>query len=95
VWLTAAAFGHRLSPGAPLFVIVCTAIAVSVPSSPGYIGPFHYAAFVAFTTAGLEKSTGLTAAVLLHLVVTVPVTMLGVAALWAAGLSFSDLRQRQ
>jgi uncharacterized protein (TIRG00374 family) len=66
-----------------LVVLVFTTISVVIPSTPGYVGTFHYLCQVALVMFGVSGSEALSFAVIAHLVGVVPVAVVGlVCAHW-------------
>lgn len=63
-------------PGGLLLMSMAT-IATLVPSSPGYVGPYHLAAFTAANLMGGSSTQAMTLAVLCHLGVWLPTTIAG------------------
>jgi len=63
-------------PGGLLLMSMAT-IATLVPSSPGYVGPYHLAAFTAANLMGGSPTQAMTLAVLCHLGVWLPTTIAG------------------
>jgi uncharacterized protein (TIRG00374 family) len=63
-------------PGGLLLMSMAT-IATLVPSSPGYVGPYHLAAFTAAHLMGGSATQAMTLAVLCHLGVWLPTTVAG------------------
>ncbi|MCP4403005.1 MAG: flippase-like domain-containing protein, partial [bacterium] len=102
VWLTAAfaawiilwTFGLDLPFMAGVFMTVITAFSAAIPSSPGYVGPFHAAvsASVLFFLPGLDKSTAAGIAIIFHLVCILPTTFIGMYYLWKENMSFSEIQ---
>lgn len=62
-----------------LVVLVFTTISVVIPSTPGYVGTFHYLCQVALVIFGVSASEALSYAVIVHLVGVVPVSLAGLA----------------
>lgn len=62
---------------AALMVMAFVTLATLVPSSPGYVGPFHLAAFAAVSLIGGSEATATSFAVLSHLMLWVPTTLAG------------------
>lgn len=63
-------------PGGLLLMSMAT-IATLVPSSPGYVGPYHLAAFTAAHLMGGSSTQAMTLAILCHLGVWLPTTVAG------------------
>jgi uncharacterized protein (TIRG00374 family) len=60
-----------------------TNLGILVPSSPGYVGPFHFFCSQALASQGVAAATAMGYAVLVHLTFYVPVTLWGaIAILW-------------
>ena len=56
-----------------LVLLVITTISIVVPSSPGYVGPYHYLCQVSLAMFGVPASPALSYAVVLHAVNFLPV----------------------
>ena len=87
---TMQAFGITLPFQAAVFVLCVAALGVMVPSSPGYVGVFHYAVVLALTVFGVAKDQALSYALVLHGVNYITLVALGF--LFAARESISVLR---
>ncbi len=85
------AFPIYLSPltrvVAALFVMVVANLGILVPSSPGYIGTFHFFAMSALAVFGAARETALSYAVVSHAMQYLLVTGLGLLFLWRENLS--------
>jgi uncharacterized protein (TIRG00374 family) len=68
--------------GAVLAMAIAT-LATLVPSSPGYVGPFHLAAFTAAEMLGANASQAAVFSIVSHLALWLPTTLAGVVALLA------------
>lgn len=78
------------------FLLVATCFAVSVPSSPGFIGIFHYVAQQTLAlqfAAKYDLPTALSIALTCHLVYFVLTNILGLVGIWRLGGSWSQWRQ--
>ena len=62
-------------------VLIGLMAGIAVPSIPGRIGVFEYICILTLATFGIEQTQALTYGILLHVVVFLPVLVLGVAAL--------------
>ena len=67
------------------------AIAVSVPSAPGYIGAFQLGCILALSLFGIDQSRAIAYSIVLHLTQFVGVVGAGVYSLWTEGMSFHDV----
>jgi hypothetical protein len=78
---------HSLPWHAGLVVLVLTTVSVVVPSTPGYVGTFHYLCQVALLMFGVSASEALSYAIVAHAVGILPVTLAGVAAAQIEGIA--------
>ena len=74
-----------------LVVLIFICISVAVPSSPGYIGTFHYLCQLALGLFGVPREQALTYAIILHAINTVPVMVLGLIFLSSQKLSLRSI----
>ncbi|MFQ6000262.1 MAG: lysylphosphatidylglycerol synthase domain-containing protein, partial [Anaerolineae bacterium] len=72
---------------ASLFVMVVVNLGILIPSSPGYIGTFHFFAMSALAVFGAPRETALSYAVVSHAMQYLLVTGLGLLFLWRENLS--------
>ncbi len=98
-WAAMFAMDVRDSAGIPLpvsaafLVMTVTSLVVVIPSSPGYVGIFHYVAVLTLTTLyGVDKSSALSYAVVIHAVSYLWLTVLGVFSIWKEGLTYQRLQ---
>lgn len=76
-------FGIEMNLANGAIAMSVTNLGLLVPSSPGFIGPFHFFASRAVMAHGVDESTALAYATLVHLAFYVPVTAWGASAmLW-------------
>jgi uncharacterized protein (TIRG00374 family) len=92
IWLTSLAFG-LVVPFIGSFIIVgYLAVGVSVPT-PGGAGGFHYFYLIALTQFfGADTDVAAAAAIVLHAVSFVPVTIVGLSFMWQDGLTLGRLQ---
>lgn len=77
------AFGVAPRPWLALLAMAVTNLGILFPSTPGFIGPFHYFCMRTLAQAGVAEATALSYAVIVHAAFFVPVTLWGIAAiLW-------------
>jgi uncharacterized protein (TIRG00374 family) len=93
------AFGLYPKIWAALIVLFVTVLAVSLPSSPGYIGTYHAACIIAFDLIGklgmfsgeVSSSVALSYSVILWSCQFFPVTLIGLYYLRKEHLKFSEI----
>lgn len=90
--LVAKAFGLALPWWGPALILALVGVGVSVPSSPGYVGTYHYFAALALTLLGVEQSVAASFALIAHAMAIGPYTLLGVMTLapWIHGSPRSE-----
>jgi uncharacterized protein (TIRG00374 family) len=70
---------HRMPWYVGLVVLVFTTLSVVIPSTPGYVGTYHYLCQLSLVLFGVSASAALSFAVIAHLVNVVPVSLAGLA----------------
>lgn len=94
-WVLTWAFSFTLSPAerplAALLVLALANLGILIPSSPGYVGTFHFFAMSALIAFGAERELALSYAILSHATQYLLITGLGVVFLWRANLSLTRL----
>ncbi len=86
---------YRLPWSAALVTMVVTTISVVVPSSPGYIGTFHYLCQLALGLFLVPKGPALSYAFVLHAISVLPVFFLGLFLLAREKLSLRMLNEEE
>jgi uncharacterized protein (TIRG00374 family) len=76
-------------------VLAFVGIGISVPSAPGYLGVFHFAAKLALEMFGVASSTAVAYALIYHASAMVPITLLGWLYLLREHVSLGDVRRAQ
>jgi uncharacterized membrane protein YbhN (UPF0104 family) len=71
-----------------------TTLSTLVPSSPGYVGPFHLAAFTAVSMLGGSDAQAASFAVLVHLALWIPTSLVGALAIWSRPQLFRAARAK-
>ncbi len=89
-WMVIRAANLSLPLLAGLAVLAFVGLGVSLPSAPGYVGVFHYAAVLALEMFGVPRATGLGFAILFHATQVIPVTLVGWAFLLHEHLSLAE-----
>lgn len=72
---------------AAALVVAMTNLGMVVPSSPGYVGVYHYLVVLALGAFAVEREVALGYAVVFYLVWLLPVSLLGVFSLWRCGIT--------
>jgi len=68
---------HHLAWYAGLVVLVFTTFSVVIPSTPGYVGTFHYLCQLSLVMFGVSASEALSFAVVVHFVSVAPTALAG------------------
>jgi glycosyltransferase 2 family protein len=93
IWLTSRAFHITFPYPASFLVMTILVVGVAVPT-PGAVGGFHLAYQIAvqsFFEVPLDRAVG--AAIVLHAISFVPVTLLGIGFMAREGLTFGGVRE--
>jgi uncharacterized protein (TIRG00374 family) len=90
-WAGVAALDVDASVAALVFLTVLTATGQAVPSSPGYVGVYHAAAFLALTSFGVDQASAVGSALVIHAFSYGSLVIAGLIALWTGGYSFGDV----
>lgn len=80
------AFDLPLNPVWAGMAMSVTNLGILVPSSPGYVGPFHYFCMQALGIFGVARETALGYAIMAHLLTFLPATLWGLSALAYYGI---------
>jgi uncharacterized protein (TIRG00374 family) len=90
-WLAVYAFAGSVSLSAAMVTLGITAFAVSLPSTPGFVGPMQAAFVLALTPLGIDQEAALAASLLFLLGHWIPVTAAGALLLAARHSSFREI----
>ena len=74
-----------------LVLTAIIAIAVSLPSAPGFIGSYQVGCVLALGMFGIDESAALAFSLVLHMTQFVSVIGAGLYSLWGEGMSLSDV----
>lgn len=77
-----------------LVLLVITTLSVMVPSSPGYVGTYHWLCQLSLGFFGIPKAIALTYAFLVHGVFFLPVLFIGLILVWVEGLTIANIYKR-
>lgn len=93
-WVVMRAMNMNQPLAAAFLVMTVTSLVVVVPSSPGYVGVFHYFAQLTLVTVfGEDPSRALSFAFVMHAFTYIWLMILGVFSMWHEGLSLSKLHE--
>ena len=76
------AFGLNLPPGAYLLVFALASLSTTLPSGPGYVGPYQYAFVLSLGAFAVSREAALAVSVAAQAVLLGSVTVIGLALLW-------------
>ena len=88
-----AAFDIPVGFSGALLLQGLVAFGVSVPSTPGYVGPFEAAIVAALALYGVAEDRSFSYAIAYHVTTFVPITLLGLGSLARTGIGLGDLRR--
>jgi uncharacterized protein (TIRG00374 family) len=89
-WFGLKAFGFQLPWIAPFVMLVVTTISIVVPSSPGYVGTYHYLCQLGLGLLGIPKGPALAFAFVVHAMNIIPVFLIGLVFAWKEGVSLTQ-----
>ena len=82
VALVVVSFGLTLPPVGYVLVFALVALSTTLPSGPGFVGPFQYAFVLSLGTFAVPRETALAVSVVAQLSLLGSVTLIGLALLW-------------
>lgn len=86
------AFALTLPPYAAFLLLGTIAVALVLPSAPGYVGPFQAGTVQGLALLGVARDTALSLSIVYHLANYIPITLVGLAYLSALNLTLGELR---
>ncbi|HMC54316.1 MAG TPA: lysylphosphatidylglycerol synthase transmembrane domain-containing protein [Gemmatimonadaceae bacterium] len=92
-WIMFRALGINASFFAALFVQGAIVLLVSIPSTPGFFGPFEIASVAGLHLYGVPESLAAAWALSYHILSLIPITVFGLYYLARSGLHLGDLRE--
>ncbi len=90
-WMVMSAFGLSLGYPIALLVVGIVNLAGLIPSSPGQFGVYEYFVSTVLVAVGVEQQLALSYAIVVHLTIWLPVTVVGFACLAYLGLGLNTL----
>ena len=94
-YFTFLAFDLTLPLHASIVLVVVTALAVMLPSGPGFVGTFEMGAKYGMLLFGVEAKVALSYALFYHAVQFFPITLLGFYHLWRENFSLARAVQKE
>lgn len=88
------AFGLPLRFDWAVLAMAATNLAILVPSTPGYIGPFHFFCMQSLILLGVTALTATSYAIAVHAVFYVPITLWGVGVVIRYGIEWGWMAAR-
>ncbi|MBU3915600.1 flippase-like domain-containing protein [bacterium] len=76
---------YGLNALSSVVLLVITTVSILVPSSPGYVGTYHYLCQITLGLFGVPMSVGLSYAFVAHALSTYPTALIGVVFAWKEG----------
>jgi len=92
-WLAAGALGVDLGVSNSFMLMVAVLFGISVPTSPGYVGTYHFAARVVLQALGYAPELALSIAIVVHITSYIAQTTLGLWYLKSMGLKLRDVSE--
>ncbi len=84
---------YDLNITAALVLLVITTISVVVPSSPGYIGTYHWLCQISLELFNVPRAIGLTYAIVVHALNFLPIFLVGFILAWKEGIRLSKVQK--
>lgn len=78
---------------AAFLVLGYVGVSIALPSSPGFVGPIHWAIIFSLTSFGVQESLAQGFSVVMHIFMVLPMTIIGLIMISAEGLSLTTIRQ--
>jgi hypothetical protein len=93
VWMALQAFHTPIGFTPAIIVVAVSALAVVLPSAPGYVGTLQAAFVFSLTPFGIPPEVAFAASVYYLVAQWVPVTLAGVISFFLVGIQWKDLRR--
>jgi uncharacterized protein (TIRG00374 family) len=94
-WMVMKAFGFDLPYAAALLTVGTVNLAGLIPASAGGFGVYEFFVTAVLTALGVSPSSAAAYAIVVHLVIWLPVTLVGFALLTRMGLGWSTVTEAQ
>ncbi|MGJ3237698.1 MAG: lysylphosphatidylglycerol synthase transmembrane domain-containing protein [Anaerolineae bacterium] len=90
-WMVMEAFALDLGYGMALLVVGVVNLAGLIPASPGQVGVYEFFTSAILTAVGIAQNTALAYAIVVHIVIWLPITVVGFVFLLQYGLGWSAI----
>ena len=77
---------YHVNTVSSVVLLVITTISIVVPSSPGYVGTYHYLCQLSLALFGVPRSVGLSFAIVAHGLSILPTALIGFIFVWKEGI---------
>ena len=94
-WIMFRALGIGAPFSAAILVMGLIVVGVAAPSTPGFFGPFEFAAVAGLKIYGVDESLAGAWALTTHILTLLPITLFGLYYLARTGLHLGELKQIQ
>jgi uncharacterized protein (TIRG00374 family) len=95
IYLMGLAFGLKLSLAASVMVLLAICMAMMIPSTPGYIGPYHASVAYSLVLYNIPLEKALSLSLVFHATNYIPITVAGFLYLWRHHLSLKKIREAE
>jgi len=95
IYLMGLSFGLKLSVSATAMVLLAICLAMMIPSTPGYIGPYHASVAYALVLYNIPLEKALSFSLVFHAANYIPITLVGFLYLWRHHLSLKKIREEE
>ncbi|MFP4321943.1 MAG: lysylphosphatidylglycerol synthase transmembrane domain-containing protein [Anaerolineales bacterium] len=90
-WFVLQAFDFELTFWVLLLLVGLANLMTILPSTPGYVGTFHGVAVLTLTAFGVDGEQAGAYAIVMHMVLWLPITLVGAALFWQQGMQWREL----
>jgi uncharacterized protein (TIRG00374 family) len=95
IYLMGLAFGIKLSISAAVMVLLAICLAIMIPSTPGYIGPYHAAVAYTLVLYNIPLEKALSLSIVFHATNYIPITLAGFLYLGRHHLTLKKIREAE
>jgi len=89
-WIVLQAFEFEVSFWVLILVLGLANLTTILPSTPGYVGTFHAAVVLTLTAFNVPGESAGAYAIVMHMVLWLPITLVGGLLLWQQGMGWRD-----